>query len=86
MALPASAMKVFTKPKPEIIKRSSPAIIQQAWTLQSHELSEVATRSIFSWLRSTGYPPNEAAIRKHPWLDIEDSEDEEDDLGSVDRS
>ncbi|KAL1982515.1 hypothetical protein VTN96DRAFT_1240 [Rasamsonia emersonii] len=73
------------RPNPVVTKGSSPAI-QHAWTLQSHELSEVATRNIFSWLRNTGYPSNEAAIRKHPWLDLEDSECSEDESGSVDSS
>lgn len=36
--------------------------------------SENATRSIFSWLRVEGYPPNEKKI--HEWINIDDSDDE----------
>lgn len=36
--------------------------------------SENATRSIFSWLRVEGYPPNEKRI--HEWINIDDSDDE----------
>jgi len=47
----------------------------------SEGLSEVATRSIFGWLRSDGYPLTEREIWKHPWLNSNESSDEElDDL------
>lgn len=44
----------------------------------SEGLAEIATRSIFSWLRPNGYPLNERAIWRHPWLNSHDSEDEDD--------
>lgn len=51
------------------------------WSSQS--LSENATRGIFSWLRSTGYPANERPIYQHSWVDFESSDDEEiDDIDS----
>ena len=47
----------------------------------SEELSEIATRSVFSWLRSNGYPMKERGVWMHPWLSVNDSSDEEiDDL------
>ncbi|KAK2760784.1 hypothetical protein FQN54_002022 [Arachnomyces sp. PD_36] len=64
-----------------ITKGDSPAIptqlaFQGTEALKSHTLSEVATRSIFAWLRPTGYPSSERDIRTHPWLDLEDSDEE----------
>lgn len=43
----------------------------------SQFLSEVATRGIFEWLRSTGYPYSERDIYEHSWLDLEGTDDEE---------
>jgi hypothetical protein len=43
---------------------------------KSESLSELATRSIFGWLRVTGYPPNEKDIRAHSWIDLEDSDED----------
>jgi hypothetical protein len=51
-------------------------------TFESEELSQVATRSIFSWLRNVGYPRSEALIKNHPGLDMGESEHSEDDEGS----
>ncbi|EXJ72776.1 uncharacterized protein A1O5_03923 [Cladophialophora psammophila CBS 110553] len=55
---------------------------------ESEGLAEIATRSIFGWLRSNGYPSKERGIWMHPWLNVNDSSDEEiDDLsegGSAD--
>ncbi|KZF20395.1 hypothetical protein L228DRAFT_250079 [Xylona heveae TC161] len=45
--------------------------------LCSQSLSEISTRGIFGWLRSTGYTANEESIYKHPWIDIEGSDDED---------
>lgn len=45
--------------------------------LRSESASEVATRSIFSWLRVGGYPIREKGIRTHSWFDFEDSDNEE---------
>ncbi|GIK04879.1 hypothetical protein Aspvir_008977 [Aspergillus viridinutans] len=51
--------------------------------LFSQSLSETATRGIFSWLRSTGYPANEKPIYQHSWIDLESSDEEEmDDIDS----
>ncbi|KAL2821949.1 hypothetical protein BJX63DRAFT_377545 [Aspergillus granulosus] len=46
------------------------------YDLLSQSLSEAATRGIFQWLRSTGYPRNERGIYQHSWIDIESSDDE----------
>jgi hypothetical protein len=43
----------------------------------SQLLSEGATRGIFGWLRSTGYPACEKSIYQHSWIDIGSSDDEE---------
>lgn len=53
------------------------------WTmeqLQSEALSEMATCSIFCWLRTTGYPRTEQGMYRHVWIspDVEDSSDGED--------
>lgn len=45
-------------------------------SIKSQLLSEAATRGIFGWLRSTGYPANEKAIYQHSWIDIESSDEE----------
>lgn len=45
--------------------------------------SENATRSIFSWLRVEGYPPNERKI--HDWINIDDSDDDSDDKLLMDK-
>lgn len=58
-----------------------------AWTLPLPEdldhtkefISEVATRSIFSWLRPDGYALDEKQIRTHEWLDMPGSDEEEED-------
>lgn len=50
--------------------------------LFSESASEVATRGIFGWLRSTGYPASEKALYQHSWFDIESSDDEGDDVES----
>lgn len=54
--------------------------------LSSRSLSEGATRGIFEWLRSTGYPACEKLFYQHSWIDIgssdeEDSDHDESDLG-----
>jgi hypothetical protein len=45
----------------------------------SESLSANATRSIFGWLRSTGYPLREREMRRHSWLDVNDDDDDDDD-------
>lgn len=45
----------------------------------SEMASETATRGVFGWLRSAGYPANEKAIYRHSWIDIEDFDEEEND-------
>lgn len=49
---------------------------------KSEYLSEGATRVIFYWLRSDGYPPYEKGVFTHEWLDIGESTDES--VGSED--
>ncbi|KAJ5950475.1 uncharacterized protein N7479_008888 [Penicillium vulpinum] len=43
----------------------------------SQMLSEGATRGIFEWLRSTGYPLSEKPIYQHSWIDLEDTDGED---------
>jgi len=43
----------------------------------SQMLSEGATRGIFEWLRSTGYPHRERHIYQDSWIDLEDTDEEE---------
>lgn len=50
--------------------------------LSSQSLSEGATRGIFEWLRSTGYPACIKPIYQHPWIDIGSSDDESSDYKS----
>ncbi|KAL5326455.1 hypothetical protein ACEPPN_004140 [Leptodophora sp. 'Broadleaf-Isolate-01'] len=47
--------------------------------LVSETSSEMATRSIFGWLRSYGWPATEKAIHSHSWIISEESDDESDD-------
>jgi hypothetical protein len=42
-------------------------------------ISEMATRSIFGWLRSYGWPAAEKIIYSHSWVISEGSDDESDD-------
>lgn len=42
----------------------------------SEQLSEHATRGIFSWLRANGYTACEKDIYEHLWLDVQDSDDD----------
>jgi hypothetical protein len=44
---------------------------------RSESLSEGATRGIFSWLRSNGYPAAENFIHQHSWFDMDSSDGEE---------
>ena len=37
---------------------------------------EVATRNIFTWLRSEGYPESEKSISLHEWLEPYESDDD----------
>ncbi|KAJ5587855.1 uncharacterized protein N7459_003620 [Penicillium hispanicum] len=50
----------------------------------SQSLSEGATRGIFKWLRSTGYPRSERHIYQHSWIDLEDTDEEEADNAESD--
>lgn len=54
--------------------------------LQSDLLSEVATRSVFGWLRVEGYPPNEKDIFTHEWFDVGSSSEEESAVSDDDSS
>lgn len=58
--------------------------VQEDRPLKSESLSESATRSIFGWLRVTGYPRSEQDIYRHSWidLDLEESDEEELDDGA----
>lgn len=66
------------------IQTSHPALNQTSAALGDYEydfhsefLSEGATRGIFEWLRSTGYPRSERPIYQHSWIDLEGMDEEE---------
>ncbi|KIW77138.1 hypothetical protein Z517_09584 [Fonsecaea pedrosoi CBS 271.37] len=42
-------------------------------------IAQMATRSIFGWLRSDGHPMEEKDIWRHSWLNVNYSLDEDDD-------
>ncbi|CAG8089665.1 unnamed protein product [Penicillium salamii] len=52
------------------------------YEVSSQLYSELATRGIFGWLRSTGYLLNEKPLYEHSWIDLESSEEELDDKDS----
>ena len=56
---------------------TSPALSNYNYDFFSETFSEIATRGIFEWLRSTGYPRSEKPIYQHSWIDLEDTDDEE---------
>ena len=56
--------------------------MQNDSNLFSQVASEAATRGIFGWLRSTGYPSNEKPLYRHSWIDIESSDDDDVDINS----
>ena len=58
----------------ELVVASAPA--QTEDFLRSNLLSEVATRSIFCWLRVDGYPPIEKPVFRHDWFDVGSSSEE----------
>ncbi|KAJ6141482.1 hypothetical protein N7470_009872 [Penicillium chermesinum] len=57
--------------------KTSAALDDYSYDFYSQELSEGATRGIFGWLRSTGYPRSERNIYQHSWFDLEDTDEEE---------
>lgn len=69
-----------------------PSPAKRELILRSEILSEVATRSIFGWQRTKGFPAEEKAIRMHEWLDLdktdeeEEEEDDDDDLSTTDNT
>lgn len=56
-------------------------VFYEALNRDREEISENATRSILGWLRSDGWTRDEKEILQHPWFDMSDSEekDEEED-------
>jgi hypothetical protein len=58
--------------------------LQKDRFLKSEMLSEVATRSIFSWLRSSGWPKREKDFYCHSWIELEGSDEELEDIDSDD--
>lgn len=48
----------------------------------SQVASEAATRGIFGWLRSIGYPANERPLHRHSWIVVESSDDDDIDIDS----
>jgi len=53
--------------------------------LKNEMLSENATRSIFGWLRNSGWPKGEENICRHSWIGFDESDEEMDDTSSGDR-
>ncbi|MCJ1345861.1 hypothetical protein MMC31_004070 [Peltigera leucophlebia] len=52
---------------------------EEFWLPKSEELSEYATRSIFHWLRVSGWPQAEQNIYSHSWI-VSESEGSDDEL------
>ncbi|EOA85929.1 uncharacterized protein SETTUDRAFT_110951 [Exserohilum turcica Et28A] len=52
-------------------------IVWKGLNCEQEAISENATRNIFSWLRSDGYPPYEKAIFEHEWFMTYDSDEEQ---------
>jgi hypothetical protein len=48
--------------------------------LKSEMLSEVATRSIFCWLRHSGWPRREKEFYCHSWIELEESNEDLEDM------
>ncbi|PLB43867.1 hypothetical protein P170DRAFT_459437 [Aspergillus steynii IBT 23096] len=60
--------------------RTTPAALcDYKYDFLSQDLSECATRGIFGWLRSAGYPASERRIYQHEWIDLEDTDEEGED-------
>lgn len=59
------------------LNRTSVELSDYDYDFFSQSLSEGATRGIFEWLRSTGYPRSERPIYQHSWLDLEGTDGEE---------
>lgn len=57
--------------------RDSPVLEDYTYNFFSQSLSEGATRGIFRWLRSTGYPSSERPMYQLFWFDMEGTDDEE---------
>jgi hypothetical protein len=53
--------------------------------LKDEMLSENATRSIFGWLRNSGWPKGEKKICCHSWIGFDESDEEINDISSDDR-
>lgn len=51
----------------------------QALNRENEVISENATRNVFGWLRPDGWPESEKKVSEHHWLDMYDSESEDDD-------
>lgn len=57
--------------------RKVPVLDDYTYDFASQSLSEGATRGIFEWLRSTGYPCSERPIYQHSWINLEGTDEEE---------
>lgn len=68
-----------TKPEHWEVKLTSPEDLKHT----KEFISEVSTRSIFRWLRPDGQPLHEKELWEHDWLEIYES-DEEDEVGLKD--
>lgn len=79
---PGMATIELVDASPTMHKPEEVSPIHCNYDLSSQSASEIATRGIFGWLRSTGYPANEKRIYQHSWIDIESSDEEDDDVES----
>lgn len=61
------------------VNQTSAVLSDYDYDFFSQSLSEGATRGIFEWLRSTGYPHSERPIYQHSWIDLEDTDEEQPD-------
>ena len=68
--------KIFGQPSIQEGQYTVP-IVWKGLNCEQEAISENATRNIFSWLRSDGYPPYEKAIFEHEWFMTYDSDEEQ---------
>lgn len=59
------------------LNQTSAVLSDYDYDFFSQSLSEGATRGIFGWLKSTGYPRSERPIYQHSWIDLEGTDEEE---------
>lgn len=73
--------KEYEDPSLTVIESGS-ADLQDGRFLKDEMLSENATRSIFGWLRSSGWPNREREFYCHSWIGFDESDEEAEDSRS----